>query len=242
MVNRKGSNVAEAIDRALDALPNGGDDGDPTVFVAATGVRLKLKRVSQMIVADAKRRLPEPRVPKWINPDKEREEENPNDPAYVEALYNYRYDTSMLALRVYLIMGTEPILPLPSGMVPAESTEWSDAIMAADDGVEIPESGPRRYFCWLKYYALPDDEVMQVMTKIIRLSGKTLEEDVRRAQESFRGNPTGDTTNGVVDTTQDTGGNHNGSGPGDGPGIRGEGSGRILTLPLDSMDQGDGRV
>lgn len=223
------------IDRVVDTLPED-DGGDPTVFVAATGVRLKLKRVSQMIVADAKRRLPEPKVPKWINPEKDREEENPNDPEYIEAVYNYRYDTSMLALRVYLILGTEPIYPLPAGIVGPDSHEWSDAIQGADDGVDIPESGPRRYFAWLKYYALPDDQVMRVMSQIISLSGRTLEEEVRKAQESFRSDPPRDTALRVVDPAQDQGGDRNGSHTGNGAGVRGEGGSNVLPLPVDDVD------
>jgi hypothetical protein len=225
----------EAMNKVLDTLETHQDD--PSVFVAGTGVRLKMKRVSQMIIADAKRRLPAPRIPKWFNPDKEREEDNPNDPDYIERVANYQYDTAMLALRIYLIMGTEPMEPLPDGISPHTSFDWSDMILAADPDAEIPETGPRRYYAWLKYYALPDDQVMQCMNKIIRFSGGTLEEDVARAQQSFRRDSERDTNMGVDDSAQSESGPANGIVPWNGAGVRNEGSSSVLQMPVDRLDE-----
>jgi hypothetical protein len=228
-----------AMNEVLDALPTS-EQGDPSIFVAGTGVKLKMKRVSQMIIADAKRRLPEPRIPKTYIEEKGRDEPNPQDPEYLEALAHYQYDTAMLAVRVYLIMGTEPVF-IPEGMVDYKSPVWSDAILSADEGADIPESGPRRYFAWLKYYALPDDQVMQCMNRIVRYSGGALEAQVRSAQESFRGDEARDADPGLPTANEaQRGDNDRGAGDvvGNGSGVRSEGSGRLLALPVDNVDPG----
>jgi len=49
-------------------------------------VRARVVPVSQAIIQDSMALIPEPRVPMWYNPEKEREEPNPADPDYLDAL------------------------------------------------------------------------------------------------------------------------------------------------------------
>lgn len=221
------------MNEALDSLS---EQVDPSTFTAQNGLRLRLKRVSQMIIADANRRLKAPRPPVTWNPDKERDEPNPQHPDYVEAVNNYRYDTAMLAMRVYFILGTE-VEFLPTHLVPVESTKWSDDILAADAEAEIPESGPRRYLAWLKLYALPDEDQARLLNAIIGAGNGTLEAQVIEAQNSFRDNPGGNTIDGIPLAATRPGGDRDANGPGDGAGIRSEGSSGLRALPVGDVGQ-----
>lgn len=224
-------------DQAMnEALDNLSEQVDPSTFTAANGLKLRLKRVSQMIIADANRRLKPPKPPVTWNPDKERNEENPQHPDYIEALSYYRFDTAMLAMRVYFILGTE-VEYLPRDIEPVDSTVWSDAILAADAEAEIPESGPRRYLAWLKLYALPDEDQARLLNAIIGAGNGTLEAQVVEAQNSFRNNSRGDTIDGVPLAATHPGGDRDADGVGDGAGIRSEGSSGLRALPVGGVGQ-----
>jgi hypothetical protein len=43
------------------------------------------KAIPVAIISDVTNRIPEPNVPVWHNPEMDRDEENPNDPAYLRA-------------------------------------------------------------------------------------------------------------------------------------------------------------
>ena len=224
----------QAMDEALDAVISE-QDSDPSRFVAANGLILRLKRVSKMIVADADARLKAPQPPRvWIT-ELEREEENPNHPSYLEAVRRFNYERAMMAMRVYLILGTE-VEHLPPDLAPHTSHEWSDLIAAVDPDAEIPESGPRRYLAWLRLYAVPDEQLMPLLAKVARLGGATFQADVAEAQSSFRGDEERDTAERIPSSGQTQGGDRNGIDPGDGTGVRSQGSSSIRPLPVGQMD------
>ena len=74
----------EAVTVAKGEKAKQADDGALTL---STGVKARLKPVSQSIIQDAVALCKEPRVPMWANPDKDgREEPNPLHPDYLEAV------------------------------------------------------------------------------------------------------------------------------------------------------------
>lgn len=77
------------------------------------GVRGRLVPVSVGLVQDVLRKLEQPVVPTWQNPDKGREEENPNDPAYLRALDRYRTEQSAHTTEALLMFGIELLDPPP---------------------------------------------------------------------------------------------------------------------------------
>lgn len=155
----------------------------PDEFTARNGLVLKLKKVNRLVVVEAGRKIPMPAVPRFFNEDKGREEENPSHPDYIEAVREANYNRGMMAVSVYLTLGTE-IKSLPKELELPESLEWSQTM--EELGIPIPGASKPRYVAWLKYYALDDDELTELTNKSMRFSGITLEEDVKEAQESFR--------------------------------------------------------
>lgn len=226
--------MADRVNEVLESLPVGGNDRG--FFTASNGLVLRLKKVQKMIIADANRRMAPPKVPTvWIE-DKERSEENPNDPAYIQAVRDYDFDRAMLAMRVYYVLGTE-VKQRPHDVEGPEDTGWSDDIMTVDPSANIPESGRGRYMAWLKLYAVPDEDQLRLLNAILRFSGETLEADVKAAQESFRDLEGRDSDNGLSASAEDTRGHIHATDAWDGPGLRSQGSGGVRALPVADVDQ-----
>jgi hypothetical protein len=129
--------------------------------------------------------------------DKGREEENPNDPDYKQALLDVSWKRGETVIAVYLTVGTS-IISMPDTMEPMESSNWLETL--AFLGVEVPDSKRARYLAWLKFYVLSDDDLTKLTQAVMRYSGVTLEVDVQEAQASFRSDTQGDTNNGVPTT------------------------------------------
>lgn len=55
----------------------------PREFKTRDGVKLEISAVPSMVVLAMQKTLVKPEVPTWRNEEKQRTEENPNDPAYV---------------------------------------------------------------------------------------------------------------------------------------------------------------
>lgn len=158
-------------------------------FRASNGLVLKLKKVSRLILAEAARKVPTPKVPVVFIDDKGRSEENPQDPDYLQALLDQKYEQGMLSVTTMLVLGTE-IIDLPAGMEPPESDDWLEILN--EIGIEIKVSNKRvRYTAWLKYIALDDESFNALIKDLMRYSGLTIEEDVAKAQEAFRSEDSG---------------------------------------------------
>lgn len=185
----------------MQQVVNALDDHDGEVlgqdrYRTVNGIVLKIKPVSMMLVNDARARFTAPDVPKVYDKDKEMWEENPNDPEYRVKLLNHLATLGEANHAVFLMRGIT-VESVPESVEKAESPDWADDIKEFA-GIEIPESGRRRLFCWLKYVALATvHDYNTVLNKIVSLSGMTQEVDVARAVESFRDNKAGNTDTGV---------------------------------------------
>lgn len=167
-------------------------------FISENGLELKLKKVSRFLMAEAGRTVKAPKVPVVYIADKERDEENPNDPDYLAAVQDANFQRVSVTYATILAMGTE-VVRLPSDMEGYETDDWIDTI--AGFGItDVPRTNKRlRYAAWLKFIAIPDGKEFEgLITKIIRFSGLTVEEDVTKAEETFRDQASGATDTRVV--------------------------------------------
>jgi len=160
---------------------------DPATWISSNGIKFRLKKVSRMIIADAGRKIKDPKIPVTMNEEKGREEENPNHPDYVAELADTNYRRGMLAVEVYIAMGTE-VIERPESISAPESNQWADDLL--NFGLEVPQIGKARYVAWLKYYALSDDDLTALTLAAMRYGGATLEADVSQAQAGFRNSDT----------------------------------------------------
>ncbi len=159
---------------------------DPSICEVG-GITFKLKKVSRILLVDATRKIKTPKPPIVMISDKGREEENPTDPDYQAALADSNYLRAMTVINIYVTLGTKPV-KLPEGLEPPESNSWIEELVELDAGFENPKSERSRYLQWIKYVALDDTQINELVTAVMRFSGVTLETDVQKAQESFRNN------------------------------------------------------
>lgn len=153
--------------------------------VVSTGVKFSIKRVSAELMRRLGEQRPAPVPPKWRNPKKDREEENPNDPDYLDAVKTYRLEIGTRAMHLFLMFGTEPV-EIPEGVEGPDSKDWAEAL--AYVGVAVPESGKVRYLRWLlEYHLSGEDDIQNLFLAVLHKSGVLREELVAQAINSFRG-------------------------------------------------------
>lgn len=159
---------------------------NPYEYLGRKGTKLKLFSVSSQLVSDAMAKVTPPSVPKYWNDRQERELENPMDPGYVSAVQAFEMRRNTIIVNIYLVMGTT-LKSVADGMYKPNDNEWSDDINEIAGELEVPETGRTRYLCWLKYYALTDNDIGDVIQKIQRLSGIVTEKEVDEAVIHFPG-------------------------------------------------------
>jgi hypothetical protein len=163
-------------------------------FTTKRGIVLELSAVSRYLVMDINSSMPLPKPPIVMIEEKGRSEENPNDPDYIEALRQANFKKGMAVSNAYLALGTK-VVTLPDDIESVESEDWSDIL--TELGVKIPIKGRARYVAWLRYYAVPGDDFEALITATMREGSVTTESDVKKAEDSFRGDASGDAPTGV---------------------------------------------
>lgn len=161
-----------------------------TSFTLETGIVLRLKPVPLMALNAAAARVPRPAVPVVMIPEKGREEPNPNDPAYQQAIEDWAIDQTEAQLAVALLLGTE-IESVPEGMWGPDDDEWIDEAqevqqLAGNADFAIHREGRARYLDWLRMYAITSIIDRDSLRRLLTLGYAITEREVQRAAETFR--------------------------------------------------------
>jgi hypothetical protein len=152
----------------------------------STGVVLRIKPVSPFLLQTIKsaQEKAKPRVPVWHNTEDDRDEENPSDPAYLEAVRAWNSELGDKVYSALIAYGTEPET-VPDAVPKAESDDWSEGLQAIE--VSVPAKGRGRYIAWVKYIAaITGEDTAAINLACLRAMGLA-EEDVAKAAASFRG-------------------------------------------------------
>ena len=100
---------------------------EDNVITLSTGAEVEILKAPTMVLQEIQKQAQsgKPKVPKvWIE-DKGREEENPNDPDYLDAMKDWLGQAGLKGIEVSLIFGTK-IKSLPGNIPVLESNEWQD--------------------------------------------------------------------------------------------------------------------
>ena len=185
-------NGASAADAAADAVTAYEGDERIEQIALANGIVFSLSTVPPLLIRDAALRLPRPEIPMVYIETKSREEENPGDPDYLQAIIDWRAERDEAGLNVALIMGTEP-QHIPDGMFGPDDDGWISEIEATYAAIEMdpPAIGrtvesPARYLSWCRLYALSTEYDILRITLILTSAIAVSEEDVRRMVDDFR--------------------------------------------------------
>ena len=128
----------------------------------STGVVLRIKPVTPLVVMDISKRHKKPSIPLFMNEDKGRSEENPFDPTYLADMEDYNFKVTSTIIDAFIAMGTE-IVSIPKEIEKVESDDWIDTLSAI--GIEGNfENKKVRYILWVKYIALPTEDDIDFLT------------------------------------------------------------------------------
>jgi hypothetical protein len=147
------------------------------------GVRIRIKRVSASLIDSVTSRVPDPKVPKFFNDEKGREEENPLHPDYLRALADADKERGMAALDAVLMFGVELVDGLP------KDTRWLEKLKLAArtgmidlTGFDLENDIDLEFL--FKKNIMADSGMINILAKATGLTS----EDIVKAERSFPGN------------------------------------------------------
>ena len=170
----------DKLEVVIEGIEQAGEDDN--LIRLSTGVILKSNPFPRTMLADIVRKFPEPKVPMFYNEDKERDEENPNDPDYIEAVKKYQFDLTFALVDLGICYGTS-IKELPKDIDNPYSSDWVDTCNAL--GLEVPANKKLRYLKWVKYIAAPEEKDIEAIADKVLASFGTRESQVEKALETF---------------------------------------------------------
>lgn len=170
--------AVEAEARAVSISKN----GRPQILLSS-GVVLNLTSVPKTFIYEATKAFKRPKIPTYLNEDKGRREENPNDPDYLEAVEMYAADIANAATDVAFLRGTT-IQEIPDDVMGPDSKEWIQEMEVL--GLPMRDNPRARYLTWVKAIAAPlDNDINDLLEEVGRLTGVS-ESDVAEAVDRFR--------------------------------------------------------
>lgn len=168
---------------ALEVAKEQRDEQGDRVVILSTGVRVRLRTVNAATISEVTSRIKDPEVPRWFNPDKGREEENPNHPAYLSGLDRANQERANAMFDALALFGVE----LEDDAV-LDDDGWLNELRLLErlgrlDLSRFDLSDPLdRRFLYVKHVAMGTQD----WSKLMRLAGIS-PEAVAEARRSFRG-------------------------------------------------------
>lgn len=199
------------------------------------GTKLGIKAVPALLVLGITEKFPVPKVPLWHNEDKQRDEENPNDPLYIEAIQKHNQLIQDKTIDCFLLNGVV-VQELGPDCEPADSDNWLETTEYLLE-VSISRTGAGRRAAWLRHHLIDNaNELGDIVAQISIASGLVTEEAVAKAAETFRDNQTGDTDT-TVPPASDSGRGDQADGPAwAGDGVRVQGGSQVQLSLVDNLD------
>jgi len=154
---------------------------DEHIIILPTGDRAKLVPVSASLIDEVTNRIAEPAVPTWYNKEREREEQNPNDPEYIRKSEEVARMRGLAAMDAMVMFGVELLDGVP------EDDGWLKKLQFLSSRGQIDltsfdlDDSLTREYVYKRFIATNT----VIIKKISALSGLSTEE-VDRAEHSFR--------------------------------------------------------
>lgn len=158
-------------------------NGNDKIVTLSTGYRAKINVVAATLIDDVVSLVKAPSVPMWHNEDKDRDEPNPSDPEYIKALAETDHRRNTVAMDTMVMFGIDLVDGVP------QDTKWISKLkMMVKRGMldltnyDLDDEEDKE-FLFKRYIAVGIDD-LNMISSASGISG----EDVKRAEESFRGN------------------------------------------------------
>lgn len=151
----------------------------------STGVVFRVKPPPMFALQALGRKLeqgkPKPPV-MWIK-EKERQQENPEDPDYKAALVEHERQTAEVMYDAVILLCTK-VANVPADMVKAEDDSWVEELKIL--GIGPGQGKKERYLAWVKFYAAPSVDDFIALQRAIQRRVGVPEEDVNAAIAAFK--------------------------------------------------------
>jgi len=164
------------------AKQHANDQGDTQyTFTRSDGVTIKICSVSTALIDEVSNSIKDPPIPMWHNTEADRDEEHPNDPAYLVALKDANRQRGVAAIDALAMFGVELVNGLP------QDTTWIRKLqyLAKKKRIILDEydlTDPFDCEYLYKRYIVVDNAML---SKISAISGIT-PADVEAAEKSFQ--------------------------------------------------------
>lgn len=167
---------------AAAAEPTNGKT-DPDLVVLTSGVELRVRRVASSVFADMLAELEPPSPPLvWIA-EKGRQEENPDDPDFLEAKMAHQSRIAKVMSDAVIILGTE-LVSVPKGFPGPKDENWNARMRALGRRFE---SEADQYLAWVKYEAGAADTDFNTIWEAVGRQASVVEKDAGAAARRFPG-------------------------------------------------------
>ena len=123
-------NEKAAIETARERIDDTQED-----LLEVEGYVIRVKAIPVAIISDVTDRIPDPEIPVWHNPEMDRDEQNPNDPAYLKAKEEVDAKRGRAMIDATVMFGIE----LPSGIPPTD--EWLPKLKFLEKHGQVDLSG-----------------------------------------------------------------------------------------------------
>jgi hypothetical protein len=157
--------------------------GAKEVHTLSTGVRVTLSYVPSMLIQEAQYIIPDPPVPQIFLEKQNRVVDNPNDPAYAEALEAAKNKRTMAAFDVMISFGVKLADGLPkdeSWLKQLRRVGGRGSVNLADYDLTDKDD---LEFLYLRFVAFQTSEDFNILNKVI-----ISEADVQERVETFPSN------------------------------------------------------
>jgi len=166
-------------------------EGNDNVLTLSSGVRVRINPVSSWLVDEVVNSIKNPLVPTWYNPDREREEENPNDPQYQAGLQDAMRRRIDAMLDTVVLFGMELVDGLPTDDGWLHKLQKLERLGHVDLSAFDFDDPVDREFAYKRRFAISNAKDLVLVRQRCSVS----EEDVANATDSFPGDSEGITDN-----------------------------------------------
>lgn len=160
-------------------------EGSSQIITTANGVKIRIVPVSTALVEEVTSRIEDPEVPMWHNPDKDRDEPNPADPAYLRAVDKANRARGIAVMDVMCMFGAELVDGVPadqSWISKLRFMEKRGQVSLADFDLSDPLDLEFLY----KRYVAVDNETIGLISQLSMLTPDAVE----KQENNFRSHKT----------------------------------------------------
>jgi hypothetical protein len=154
-----------------------------TLVHLSSGVILKTKPVSILLLQNVLLRFPQPEIPVIFDDIRGESIKNPNHPHYVEQVKHNELEKTNAVIDVAAAFGTD-VEFAPDSMPKLEDDVWLDDL--AYFGIDVADSPRARYLAWLKFFAIVNTDDFNKIATSFSVVVEGSEEGVAKAiEENF---------------------------------------------------------